>query len=181
MAVALAASVPPAQLIVDAHSLSESELRATVNLHPGRVVVSTAEHVAVLADAVERGPQRIGVQVGRAYGFQVDTAAFDGAIESILDERSLALLGLHCDLGDREDDFDDCVVAVSDMILEMVRIRRHHDIVLTRLGLGGGCLAPADGLPRLAEQIDEALDDACARLRFPRPRVDVAPGMALVA
>ena len=80
LAVALAASIRPRQLIVFTHSLSESELRATVNLHPGRVVVGAAEHIAVL-DTVGHGPQGVVVQVGGGVtaGFRSDTTAFDGA------------------------------------------------------------------------------------------------------
>ena len=183
MAVALAASIRPRQLIVFTHSLSESELHATVNLHPGRVVVGAAAHIAVLADTVGHGPQGIVVQVGGGVtaGFRSDTTAFDGAIDSILGRRSLALLGLHGDVQPGEDGFAGCLAAVADMVLEMSRIARHHEIVLTRLGLGGACLVPTVGLPQLIEQIDEAVGDACARLRFPRPRVDIAPGPALVA
>ena len=57
------------------------------------------------------------------------------------------------------------------MITEMTQIRRHHGVVLTRLGLGGGRAVPSGDwtteLPELASQIDESLDDACATLRFP--------------
>ena len=179
LAVALAASIRPAQLIVCADTMSESDLRASVALHPGRVVITAMDHVALLADAVGHGHQRIVVHVRGAVaaGFRFDTAAFDAAIERILGLRALALLGLYCDLGAGEDESSACAAAIADMIIEMARIRRHHDMVLTRLGLAGGCLIPSggQGLPQLAEQIDEALGEACARLRFPRPRVDVFP------
>ena len=36
----------------------------------------------------------------------------------------------------------------------------------------------ADGLPELASQIDQSLDDACATMRFPRPIVVLSPGRA---
>jgi diaminopimelate decarboxylase len=55
----------------------------------------------------------------------------------------------------------------------MARLRRRHGKVLTRLSLHRD--APLSDSrtesEELAERIDEALDDACASMRFPRPRV----------
>ena len=98
--------------------------------------------------------------------------------------RRLNLVGLHCDVGSEEHDFVSYPAAIGHMITEMTQIRRHHGVVLTRLGLGGGRAVPSGDwtieLPELASQIDESLDDACATLRYPRPLVVLSPGLAIV-
>lgn len=38
---------------------------------------------------------------------------------------------------------------------------------------------PAIVIPELAIQIDEALDDACATMRYPRPVVMLSPGRGI--
>ena len=91
---------------------------------------------------------------------------------------------MHCDVGSEEHDFVSYPAAIGHMITEMTQIRRHHGVVLTRLGLGGGRAVPSGDwtieLPELASQIDESLDDACATLRYPRPLVVLSPGLAIV-
>ena len=199
LAVAIAAGIHPGRLTVHADAMRDSELRATANLAPGRVVVSSMSQIELLTTAVEHRAQGIVVHVtdvnaprfagacvgdSGQRGYRVDSAALDTAILAVLVQRRLNLVGLHCDVGSREHDFVSYPAAIGQMITEMVHIRRHHGVVLTRLGLGGGRAVPSGDwaveLPELATEIDESLDDACATMRFPRPLVVLSPGLAIV-
>ncbi|WP_442941778.1 hypothetical protein [Nocardia sp. NBC_00416] len=72
-------------------------------------------------------------------------------------------------------------------IAEMAWIRREHGHLLTELDLGGGhpvAYRPGDAelnTVELAGVLDDALDTACARHRFPRPVIAMEPGRAIVA
>lgn len=71
------------------------------------------------------------------------------------------------------------------MIAAMADVRARHGVILTELNLGGGHAIPyASGDPelnldQLADVIEDALDEACAAERFPRPQIVVEPGRAI--
>jgi diaminopimelate decarboxylase len=195
LAVAIAAGIHPARMTVHADGMTDSELRATANLEPGRVVVSSMTQIDVLASAVGRtqgvflcvtdvNTPVLTVAGTKKRGFRFDSIELDRAVEAVLAARRLNLIGSHCDVGSEENDFVSFPAAIGHMITEMTQIRRRDGVVLTRLGLGGGRAVPSGDwaieLPELASQIDESLDDACATLRYPRPLVVLSPGLAIV-
>jgi diaminopimelate decarboxylase len=184
--VSLAAGIHPARVTLHADGLSANEiLFCTANLGVSRVVVNSIEQVDLISSVVPQ--RRQGVLVGMtdvnapAYGAAGEA---DDVVGAIVDRSRLDLIGLHCEIGARDRDFISYPAAIGHMIAEMAHIRDDHDIVLTRLALGGGRAVPpgdwAVQLPKLATEIDESLDDACATLRFPRPRVALATGLAIL-
>jgi diaminopimelate decarboxylase len=194
LAAAIAAGIHPARMTVYADSITDSELRAISNLAPGRVVVGSMSQIVLLGSIVEHRTQAVVVCSGRqrasterrggeTRGFSFDSHELDRGGCGAGDMR-LNLVGLHCDVGSDDHDFVSYPAAIGHMITEMTQIRRHHGVVLTRLGLGGGRAVPSGDwtteLPELASQIDESLDDACATLRYPRPLVVLSPGLAIV-
>ena len=192
LAVAIAAGIHPARMTVHADGMTDSELRATANLEPGRVVVSLMTQIDLLATVVGR-TQGVFLRVtepvltvagAKKRGFCFQSSEFDRAVEAVLAARRLNLIGLHCDVGSEDNDFVSYPAAIGHMITEMTQIRRRDGVVLTRLGLGGGRAVPSGDwaieLPELATQIEQSLDDACATLRYPRPLVVLSPGLAIV-
>jgi diaminopimelate decarboxylase len=198
IAVAIAAGIDPAQMTVHADGLTESDLRATVSLAPGRIVVSSIAHIDLLAAAVEHRTQAVLARVidgnapalaladGRYTfhdGFRLDSTELDRVVESLFNYSRLDLVGLYCDVGTYEHDFVSYPAAIGQLITEMTQIRRQHGVVLPLLGLGGGRAIPSTdwsvALPELASQIDDSLDEACATMRFPRPIIVLSPGQAI--
>ena len=164
LATAIAAGVHLQRLTLYADALSESELRAAVNLGVGRVVA--------------------GVGDGVPSGFRFDSNESDTAIAAVLEHEWLNLAGMHCEVGSQDHDFVSYPAAIGHMIAEMTHVRRNRGVVLTRLGVGGGRAIPSGDwaveLPQLAAQIDDSLDDACGTLRFPRPLVVLSTGLGIV-
>ena len=199
LGVAIAAGIQPRRLTVHAEGMRDSEIRATVALGPGCIVVSSLDGIDLLASAVGCRTQGVVVRVtdsnapdltlvgaqktGRRT-LRCDSEEMDAAIAAVLASARLDLVGLHCEVGRQADDFISYPAAIGQMITEMTHIRRIHGDVLTRLGLGGGRAMPSgdwcEELPELAEEIDESLDDACATMRFPRPLVVLSAGGAIV-
>jgi diaminopimelate decarboxylase len=121
------------------------------------------------------------------FGFPLGSAQAAEAIDRIIRQPKLDLVGFHCHLGSQIHDPDHYGEAVRRMIAEMARARRDHGAMLTELDLGGGhavAYRPGDAemdLPALADIVEDALDAACALHRFPRPRIALEPGRGIVA
>ena len=180
-------------------AFGESALRAAVSLGVGRVVAGSVEQIELLRTVGTQRAQGVVIRMTDANmpilaiaaggdmvpcGFRFDSNEADTAITAVLHHEWLDLVGLHCEVGSQDHDFVSYPAAIGHMIAEMAQIRRNHDEVLTRLGLGGGRVVPfgdlAVELPQLAAQIDESLDDACGTLRFPRPLVFLSAGPGII-
>jgi diaminopimelate decarboxylase len=198
LATAIAAGVQLHRLTLYADALSESELRAAVNLGVGRVVAGSVQQIELLRSTAAKRAQDVVIRMTDLNspvlaitssddmgpsGFRFDSTESDTAIAAVLEHEWLNLVGLHCEVGSQDHDFVSYPAAIGHIIAEMTHIRRNHGVVLTRLGLGGGRVIPlgdwAVELPQLAEQIDDSLDDACGTLRFPRPLVVLSAGLGI--
>ncbi|WP_051073812.1 hypothetical protein [Mycobacterium sp. JS623] len=198
LATAIAAGARLQRLTLYAEALSESELRAAVNLGVGRVVAGSVQQIELLRSAVTDRAQDVVIRMTDVNtpvlavagggdvqsGFRFDSNESDTAIAAVLDHEWLNLVGLHCEVGSQDHDFVSYPAAIGHMIAEMTQVRRNHGAVLTRLGLGGGRAIPSGDwafeLPQLAAQIDDSLDDACGTLRFPRPLVVLSAGLEII-
>lgn len=183
LGVALASGVHPARLTTYADGLTANEiLFCTANLAVGRVVVDSTQEVDLLCSVVPQRRQGVLVRMSDVTAAPYGEA--DDAIDAIVGHRRLDLIGLQCEIGAQDQDFISYPAAIGHMISAMADIRDRHDVVLTRLALGGGRAVPpgdwAIQLPKIASEIDESLDDACATLRFPRPTVTVSAGLEIL-
>jgi diaminopimelate decarboxylase len=185
LAIAVAAGIHPSRLTLHAEMMSDSDLRVAAQLGIGVIRVGSMSHVESLA-AVDHRRQGIVVCLtdGAAGGFRFDSLELDHAVGAIMAGNRFNLVGLHCDVGSHAHEFVSYPAAVGQMVTAMDQIRRHHQVLLTRVGLGGGRAVPlgdwAVELPALAMQIEQSLDDVCATLRYPRPLVVLSPGAAIV-
>ncbi|ANS30381.1 hypothetical protein [Rhodococcus opacus] len=105
----------------------------------------------------------------------------------VIEQPHLQLVGL---CGTLEPDITDAHLvdtAVGRMIGLMEQVRRHHGMILTELLLEEGRDPSPGAGARLHHQdeligaIDEALDEACARNRFPRPSITLLTDPTTVA
>ena len=85
-----------------------------------------------------------------------DGSGIEDALRAVLEQPQLRLVGIRCPA---------VPGSIDDAIALMEQVRRDHGVILTEL-----VLADADRVD-LREAVDESLDEACARNRFPRPSV----------
>lgn len=202
LAVALSAGVDPRRIILHGNVKTSADLTASRAAGVGRIVIDSPTEIPMLAAscahrqnvllrvtpevdarthrAVTTGvaDQKFGVPL--AHGHAADAAA------RILSQPRLNLIGLHCHLGSQITDPTHFATAIDRIIAAMADIRHDRGTILTELNIGGGhgipyltgdaCLDPT----ALATAIEDGLDDACARHRFPRPRITLEPGRAIV-
>jgi diaminopimelate decarboxylase len=165
LAQAVVAGTEPGRIVIHPRDGAPLTQRA-VNIEAARFVVSSSRHVARLAAHTQQRRQVLVDATADAVG---DLAS------DVLGHKELHLIGLHCRL-----DPGDVVGALtlSRAIGEMSWIRRRHDVLLTQISLANldvGQRCERWILRRVAGAISEVIDDACARHRFPRPALTLAP------
>ena len=203
LAIALSAGVDPQRLVLHGSGKPYAELEYAVGAGVGRIVVDSPTEVSLLSTLVTR-PQRVLVRItpdidvhghpavrtgvaDQKFGFALDSDTTEEAIRTIVAHPLLELVGLHCHLGSQIHDPGHYGEAIYRLIARMAAIRQDHGTITTELNIGGGhAVAYRTGdaelnLRELGDIIEDALDAACARHRFPRPVVTMEPGRAIVA
>ncbi|SDE11507.1 diaminopimelate decarboxylase [Rhodococcus tukisamuensis] len=201
LAIALSAGVNPRRIIMHGNAKTPAELSAARDAGVGRIVIDSHAEITLLAATLTRR-QNVLVRVtpgidahthravatgvtDQKFGFPLEHGQADEAVRRVLGQPRLNLIGLHCHLGSQITEVEHFRTAVDRMIAQMAQIRIDHGTILTELNLGGGhgisyvCGDPQLDLSSLAATLDDALDDACARHRFPRPRITLEPGRAV--
>jgi hypothetical protein len=164
---AVAEGISPPRLVMHCADATARPIRLAVNAGVGRFVVHSGQQIALLASCAQR-PQRLLVDV--------TAQPADVLAAAIMAGQRLDLIGLHCRLGDAGRDA--AGDSVREMIAQMSWIRCKYDVILTRVSLAEfhaaevGC--DRSYLRVVSEDLDEAIDDACARYRHPRPALVVA-------
>jgi Pyridoxal-dependent decarboxylase, pyridoxal binding domain len=168
LAAAMADAIDPMHIVMHPQDGAAAPIRRAVNVGAARFVVRSSKQIAFLADSADR-IQRVVIDATDAVA---DTLA-----SKVLAHRGLELIGLHS----RLDDPDDAIgmVKLREIIAAMVRIRREHGVLLSRVSVAGldvgeRCLEPRI-LRGVAEAMGEVIGDACARHRFPRPGLTLSP------
>jgi diaminopimelate decarboxylase len=183
LATALAAGVEPSRIVMHGNAEAVDELRDAAAVGVGRVVIDSLMDIAYLSCQV-RGPQRVLIRITPDIGIDGHAAE---AVKRIVHQPLLTLAGMHCHIGSQISDPKIYGDAIGRMIAAMADIRARHGIILPELNIGGGHGVPyVTGDPELdlaelADVIDDALDRSCAAERFPRPRIVVEPGRAIIA
>ncbi|MCV7422117.1 hypothetical protein H7K45_16320 [Mycobacterium yunnanensis] len=162
---AISAGIRPAHIVVQGSESAAAPLRRAANIGVGGYVIGSAGQAAVLATAVTRRTPIV-----------VDVTDDDGALEHAIRRTSpLELVGVRMRLvGGRVSHLGE---ATSAVMATMADVRLRHGILMTRLnladvemrGLTPGLVA------RSAAAIEDAVDESCARHRFPRPIVVLSP------
>jgi diaminopimelate decarboxylase len=160
MNLAVVKGISPQRLVMHRADASAGPIRVATNAGAGRFVVDSGQQVAVLSCSAT-GTQRLLVDV--------TAQSADVLAAEIMARPRLDLIGLHCRVGDR--DREPTGEIVREMIAQMSWIRHQHAVILTRISLAGAADLCCDRgyLRDVSEELDEALDDACARFRYPRP------------
>lgn len=164
---AVAQGISPPRLVMHCTDATARPIRLAVNAGVGRFVVQSGQQIALLASCARR-PQRLLVDV--------TAQSADTLVGEIMARQRLDLIGLHCRLGDagREAAGE----RLQEMIAQMSLIRSKHDVILTRASIAEFHAAEVacdrSYLRVVSEDLDDAIDDACARYRYPRPALVVA-------
>jgi hypothetical protein len=160
---AVVAGIHPSHIVM--HGLDRAAGLIALDFGVGRVIVESAEQMAMLRPSAT-GPQAVLVDV--------TDACLD---RPLMVDRRMKFHGLHY----RGDGADIAGLAeiISAMIAEMAGITRKWGGVLSRLSVSGVDLTESDADPRslrrVAQTINEVVEEACIRCCYPRPALTLSP------
>ncbi|MFE2425885.1 diaminopimelate decarboxylase [Streptomyces sp. NPDC059373] len=201
---AVTTGFPPDRIVMHGNAKSPQDLQAALRLGVGRIVIDSASEIVRLAALVPVGGARQQVMLrvvpgiaagghaairtgtdGQKFGLSITDGSAQHAIDRILGQPGLELVGLHCHIGSQIATVKPYVVAVRRLIGLMARIRDQHGVTFAQLDLGGGhAVAYRPGeealdANALAARVRTELADGCARARLPVPRLTIEPGRAV--
>ncbi len=199
------AGTPMERVAFHGNNKSVEELRMAAELGVGRLVVDSFDELE-RADRIGRETGRrfrcwlrvtpgidahthTYVKTGHddtKFGFTLSLGLADAAVEAALELEGIELVGAHAHVGSQIFGTD-ALVANAEVMLELLASwRERFGVVLGELNLGGGMAIPYThedhpvDVDRYGAAIRTTVDQTCARLDYPRPRIAVEPGRALV-
>jgi hypothetical protein len=157
------AGIHPSHIVM--HELDEVSGPLALGYGVSRVIVDSAAQMAILCTSGTR-PQCVLLDVT------------DGHVdEAMIADRRVRLDGLHYVTDGA--DIAGLAEILFGMIAEMTLISRRRAEVMSRLSVGDVDLTDMDDDPRslrrVAETIDEIVEEACVRFRYPRPALTISP------
>ena len=164
---ATAAGIPASRVVMHCNDANPDPIRCALDAGAARFVVGAPGQIAILAEGTRREQVVVDVSSPEASAFTWEVVAHD----------RLDLIGLHR----RLDDGDDAAHVVQTLIVQMSRLSNNHGIVLSRISLAGfdhDCCGDLRALRHVAEAINDAVEDACAHCRYPRPAFTLSPTRA---
>jgi diaminopimelate decarboxylase len=202
---ALVAGVDPDRLVLHGNNKSEPELDHALEVGVGRIVVDSfeelerIERLAAARDLVATCWLRITpgidahtheyVRTGHddaKFGFTLSLGLADQALLRARDLDHVDVVGIHAHIGSQIFGTDPFIANAEVTLDLLARWRDEHGLTLTELNLGGGMGIrythedhPVE-VARYGKAVLETVDERCAALDYPRPRLVVEPGRAIV-
>jgi diaminopimelate decarboxylase len=205
LAVAERAGFPMDRVLFHGNNKSVEELTRAVALGVGRVVIDSTEEIRRLARCAEDAGVRLRVLVrvtvgveahtheyiataheDQKFGFSLGSGAAARAVELVLGQPSLELVGVHSHIGSQIFDTAGFEVAAHRAVALLADVKAQHGVELAELNLGGGLgIAyvasddPAEVSP-IAAGLRDIVAHECRAYEIGVPRLAVEPGRALV-
>ena len=204
LAAALRAGFPADRIKLHGNNKSVAELTRALDAGVGRIVVDSFDEIDRLAKlAADRGvrtPVIVRVKVGveahtheyiatahedQKFGFSLAGGEAGEAVERVLAEPALELVGLHSHIGSQIFDTSAFEVAARRVVGLHAQVRTTHGIELRELCLGGGFgiayTVQDDPEPpgQLASELAAIVEHECRAFGVAQPRLSVEPGRAI--
>ncbi len=124
---------------------------------------------------------------GQRSKFGLPLEAVDVAVKQIQAASGLRLIGLHAHIGSQIFDPAELEAGIAVLLDLAAGLRERHGITIEELSPGGGlgvpytAEMPATDIAAYAQTLAQAVQQGCAALNLPLPRLTVEPGRSIVA
>lgn len=205
LALALRSGMPSERILFHGNNKSEDELRQALSAGVGRIVIDSFDEITRLSRLAEQLAVRpsvlvrvtLGVEAhthefiataheDQKFGFSLASGSALAAVEQVLGDPHLNLVGLHSHIGSQIFVSSGFEVAAHRAVGLLATIRDEFGAVLPELNLGGGLgikYVDSDSPPVIAEIAGELVSlvrRECDMHGLPVPRLAVEPGRAIV-
>ena len=202
---ALQANFTAGRIYFHGNNKSREELTMAIEAGVGRIVVDNFYEMSVLNDVAAELNQQVNIllrvtpgieahtheyiqtgQIDSKFGFTLSDGTANRALDLALSSSNLVLKGLHAHIGSQIFELESFRHEVQVMIEYMAAMHVRTGCLLQELNLGGGFgiyYASGDDPAQIADYaktVQDALEEACLKKSFPRPKIIVEPGRSIV-
>ena len=202
---AIAAGFPMHRVEFNGNNKSIEELTMAIEHGVGRIIVDNFDELDLLRGLLQRLDRRQAIllrvapgieahthesirtgQQDSKFGFDLEAGDVIRAVEQVLSDRRLDLLGLHCHIGSQIFDAQPFVDAASIMLELVAAIHRQTGYLCQELNLGGGFgirYTPEEEPPAPAAVLDrvrQTMADWSEESGLEQPQLGIEPGRSIV-
>ena len=202
---ALQANFPVAHIYFHGNNKSREELAMAIKAGVGRIVVDNFYEMNIINELAQEMNLQVEVllrvtpgieahtheyiqtgQIDSKFGFTLPDGTADQAIDLALSYSNLVVKGIHAHIGSQIFELDSFRHEVQIMIDYMADTLKRTAYHLEELNLGGGFgiyYVSGDEPAQIADYakaVQDALEKACQKQNFPRPKIIIEPGRSIV-
>lgn len=202
---ALKAGFPMERVSFHGNNKSKAELEMAVENHVGKIMIDNFYEIDLLNEVLEETNSEINVmlrvtpgisahtheydqtgQVDSKFGFDIESGQADLALEKVLANPRMHMLGLHAHIGSQIFELNGFEMAAAKLIEIAVSWREKHDYTAQVINVGGGfgIKYVAEDHPLKPEEFVKAIiktiKSEAVKNNFPIPEIDIEPGRSIV-
>ena len=202
---ALQANFPVAHIYFHGNNKSREELAMAIKAGVGRIVIDNFYEMNIINELAHEMNLQVEVllrvtpgieahtheyiqtgQIDSKFGFTLPDGTADQAIDLALSYSNLVVKGIHAHIGSQIFELDSFRHEVQIMIDYMADTLKRTAYHLEELNLGGGFgiyYVSGDEPAQIADYakaVQDALEKACQKQNFPRPKIIIEPGRSIV-
>lgn len=202
---ALKAHFPVEKISFHGNNKSKSELEMAVKNHVGKIIVDNFHEIKLLDQVLREQDTKIDVmlritpgisahtheydqtgQVDSKFGFDLESGQADLALEQVLANSRMNMIGLHAHIGSQIFELNGFEMAAKKLmeIAENWRSQYGYTAQVINVGGGFGIKYTAEDNPLKPEEfvraIVKTIKEEAKNASFPLPEIDIEPGRSIV-
>ncbi len=202
---AMKANFPMERVSFHGNNKSKEELEMAVKNHVGKIMIDNFYEIDLLRQVLEEQDSEINVmlritpgisahtheydqtgQVDSKFGFDLDSGQADKALQEVLKNQRMHMLGIHAHIGSQIFELNGFEMAAAKLIDVAASWRKNYDYTAQVINVGGGFgikyvqedhpLKPEE----FVKAIVKTIKDEATKHNFPLPEIDIEPGRSIV-
>lgn len=202
---AMKANFPMERVSFHGNNKSKEELEMAVKNHVGKIMIDNFYEINLLNQVLEEQDSEINVmlritpgisahtheydqtgQVDSKFGFDLDSGQADKALQEVLKNQRMHMLGIHAHIGSQIFELNGFEMAAAKLVDVAASWRKNYDYTAQVINVGGGFgikyvqedhpLKPEE----FVKAIVKTIKDEATKHNFPLPEIDIEPGRSIV-